>query len=112
MKKITTILLIGLIAISCKKNETSGNTQDLPQKVACTESEAFSFAKKNLENSISMQITGNKNLSSSSETCEYKFLFEGISSSYNDGVDVEITVKKNENGWGVISSNVEKITPN
>lgn len=60
MKKAMTILLIGLIAISCKKNESSGNTQDLPQKVACSESEAFSFAKKNLENSLSMEITGKR----------------------------------------------------
>jgi hypothetical protein len=108
MKKTTTILFIALIAISCK-NESFGNNQDSPQKVACSESEAFSFAKKSLENSLAMEITGNKNLSSSNETCEYKFLFEGISYRYNDGVDVEITVKKNENGWEIISSNIEKM---
>lgn len=109
MKKIIIVSLISLLAMSCKKNESYSNIQDSPQTVSCSKSEAFSFAMKNLENSIDMEITGKKNLSSSNETCEYKFLFEGISSSKNHCVDFEITVKKNENGWEVISSNVEKM---
>ena len=95
----TSFIVIVFFLFSCSSNTKS--------KVTCSENEAYNFAKQRLESSLSMQISAYDCLSKSNETCQYKFLFEGISYSYNCGVDVTITVKKTENGWDAIAVDVD-----
>jgi hypothetical protein len=102
MKKISNLIIliiIVLILTNCNTKKSSSS------KVNCIENEAYSFAKARVE--LTMQISASKTLSSSSESCEYGFYFEGLN-NYNQCVENITTVKYTENGWSVIDCQVSK----
>ncbi len=99
MKGVIILAIICVFLFSCNSKP----------KVTCRKNEAYEFAKQRLEKTLSMEISAYDCLSSSNENCQYQFLFEGTSYSYNCGVDVKITVKKTENGWDAIAVDVDKL---
>jgi hypothetical protein len=99
------ILIASLLLIFACNNSGKGSKS----KATCTENEAYDFAKNRLETTLKMDISASNTISSSSESCTYEFLFEGISRSYASGVDVTITVQKTSSGWDAIKCDVKTV---
>ncbi|MFZ4399686.1 MAG: hypothetical protein ACOYO1_06610 [Bacteroidales bacterium] len=100
MKKIILnvgmIIISSIIIISCNQKQSNS-------KGSCSESAAFSFAKKCVENAP-LQISASKTISSSNENCVYEFYFEGLN-RYNWCSECRITVKYFDNDYKIVACN-------